>query len=288
MKLCRFNQDQLGVVSEETIWDVTAALQDLPSCRYPFPPGDQFITHLDTLRLKIEELVPHSSQYSLDEATLLSPVANSSKIVAAPINYQSHIDIDLVDPEIVHKHTISHISHAGLFLKAASSLVGSGSGVTLKFPDRRVDHEIELVVIIGRECCEITKEQALDYVAGYCVGLDMSIRGREDRSFRKSLDTYSVLGPWLTTADEIENPDDLDLELRINGELKQQANTRDLVYSVPELIEYASNTYTLYPGDILFTGTPHGVGPVSPGDLLDCQISGLGTMHVPVRAQSGE
>ena len=102
-------------------------------------------------------------------------------------------------------------------------------------------------------------------MAGYAIGLDITIRGSEDRSFRKSPDSYSVLGPWLVTADEIPDPGSLDLQISVNGEQRQKSNTRYLILGVRELVELASSFYTLYPGDVIFTGTPEGVSPIEPG-----------------------
>jgi 2-keto-4-pentenoate hydratase/2-oxohepta-3-ene-1,7-dioic acid hydratase in catechol pathway len=126
----------------------------------------------------------------------------------------------------------------------------------------------------------------LDYVAGYSVALDMTVRGSEDRSFRKSLDTYAVLGPWLVTRDEVPDPGRLDLWLKVNGQSRQKTNTSLLIYDVPKLIEYASAFYTLHPGDIIMTGTPEGVGPVLPGDVIEVGIQSIGTMQVNVVAKS--
>src|SRR5690606_7965364 len=121
--------------------------------------------------------------------------------------------------------------------------------------------------------------------AGFCVGLDMTTRGPEERSFRKSIDSYTVLGPWLTTMDEGVDHTRMPFTLTVNGELRQQANTQDLVMGIPALIELASSFYTLHPGDLLFTGTPEGVGPVVPGDRIHVEVAGLGEMDVAVRAQ---
>ena len=112
----------------------------------------------------------------------------------------------------------------------------------------------------------------MDHIAGYCVGLDMSVRGAEDRSFRKSIDSYSVLGPWLVTPDELREPDSVDFTLKVNGEVRQQSNTRHLIFKTRKLIAWASNWYTLYPGDVIMTGTPEGVSPVGPGDVMDAEI----------------
>lgn len=112
----------------------------------------------------------------------------------------------------------------------------------------------------------------------------MTVRGPEERSLRKSIDSYSVLGPWMVTADEIGDPGGLELEITVQGETRQKANTCDLVLSVPELIEFASRYYTLLPGDIIFPGTPEGVAPVVPGDKITVRIEAIGTMDVDVRA----
>ncbi len=120
-------------------------------------------------------------------------------------------------------------------------------------------------------------------MAGYAIGLDMTLRGPQFQSFRKSIDTYSVMGPWLVTADELPDPSDLELRIAVNGEQRQASRTSRLIYDVPRLIEYASSFYTLYPGDIIMTGTPDGVGPVVAGDVMEATIEGIGTMQVAVR-----
>jgi 2,4-didehydro-3-deoxy-L-rhamnonate hydrolase len=163
-------------------------------------------------------------------------------------------------------------------------VVGPSEGIAVRHPDRRTDHEIELAVVIGTRADRVTKERALDHVAGYCIGFDITVRGPEERSLRKSIDGYTVLGPWLVTADEVPNPASLDLEFKVNGETRQRASTRDLIIPIPELIAFASSFYTLMPGDVLLTGTPEGVGPIEPGDVLDAAIAGIGRMQVRVRA----
>ncbi len=187
-------------------------------------------------------------------------------------------------PDLHHNNKIAVIQTAGLFLKATSSLVGAGEGIALRKLDRRSDHEVELAFVIGKRASRVARADALQYVAGYCIGLDITIRGPEERSLRKSVDSYSVLGPWLVTADEIQNPGALGLRLSVNGEIRQQSNTADLILGVPELIEYASSFYTLFPGDVIFTGTPEGVGPIRPGDTITACIETIGTMQVAVRA----
>lgn len=286
MRLCRFDDGRLGLVDGDRLLDVTAALDVLPTCRYPFPRHDVLIGHLDQVAARVREVAAHAAARPIDSVTLLSPVANPGKVVAAPVNYQTHLD-EVRGDAALHQHTSGHtltIHKAGLFLKASSSVAGPGEGVEIRMPDRRTDHEVELVAVIGRTASSVPRRDALAYVAGYAIGLDITTRGTEDRSFRKSSDGYAVIGPWLVTADEIPDPGTLDIELSVNGAVRQRSNTRFLILGVPELVELASSCYTLHPGDVLFTGTPDGVGPIEPGDRLVAHIARIGTMTVQVRA----
>lgn len=288
MRLCRYNDNRLGIVEGDTILDVTPALDVIPPMRYPAPLGDQLIARLDAVLARAKELKAQAPKLKLAEVTLLSPVGNPTKIVNAPINYIKHITESNADPNIKHGRTnITHISDWGLFLKATSSLVGFGSEVRLLYPDRRNDHELELAVVIGKAGRNIAEKDARSHIAGYALGLDMTTRGKELLSWRKSAETYAVLGPWLTTADEVADPNALDLVLKVNGEVRQSANTRDLVYNVDKLISWASEKYVLHPGDIILTGTPEGVGPVVPGDVMNCYIQGVGEADMRVAKQYG-
>jgi 2-keto-4-pentenoate hydratase/2-oxohepta-3-ene-1,7-dioic acid hydratase in catechol pathway len=174
------------------------------------------------------------------------------------------------------------IEEQGLFLKATSALVGPGEGVRLRFPERRTDHEMELGVVIGRRASNIRKEEALGYVAGYSIALDMVIRGTQDRSFRKSIDSYAVLGPWLATADEVSDPQNLDFFLAVNGEVKQKSNTSLMIMDLVTQISWASSYYTLWPGDIIMSGTCSGVSQVKPGDVLHCEIDKVASCDVRI------
>lgn len=284
MQLCRFNSDRLGLISGDEVIDVTAALKVLPPCSYPLPQYDLLIANLDTVRAEIERLVQGEAlRHALSDVVLLSPVANPGKVVAAPVNYAKHLAEARDDQAIHHQNQIGEIQRVGLFLKANSSVVGASEGLRIARPDRRNDHEIELVAVIGKAGRNIPAAEALEHVAGYCVGLDMTVRGPEERSMRKSPDGYTVLGPWLTTADEVADVGKLELLIEVNGEVRQRANTGDLIISVAGLIEFASSFYTLQPGDILMTGTPEGVSQVHPGDRMVAQISGLGCMTVDIQ-----
>jgi 2-keto-4-pentenoate hydratase/2-oxohepta-3-ene-1,7-dioic acid hydratase in catechol pathway len=286
MRLCRFGSGSVGVIDGATVRDVTAALDVLPACRYPLPSHDLMIANLDRVLERARAIVADAPRVPLTSVTLLSPVANPGKIVCAPVNYQKHLD-EVRDQSQLHHGNEGHtapIHSAGLFLKASSALVGPGEGITLRKLDRRNDHEVELAVVIRREARNVSRGDALGHVAGYAIGLDITIRGPEERSLRKSPDSYAVLGPWLVTPDEIANAGDLDLRIAVNGEQRQSSNTRYLILGVAELIEYASSFYTLYPGDIIMTGTPEGVSPIQPGDIISAYIECIGTMEVKVRA----
>lgn len=283
MKLCRYDDNRLGVVQGAEVLDVTAALAKIPEQRWPLAQGDPLLLHIGPVMKGVNALLPGALRRPVAAVKLLSPVANPSKIIGAPINYNDHIEESKQDPGIAQGRTnITHIGDWGLFLKANGSLIGAGEEIRLRFPDRRNDHEVELAVVIGRQGNRIEKARSLDHVWGYAIGLDMTVRGRELQCFRKSIDTYSVLGPWMVSKDEIADPNSLDLSIKVNGELRQQSNTRYLVYDVQRLIEYASSMYTLYPGDILMTGTPAGVGPVKPGDLLTAEIEAIGCFDIRV------
>jgi len=285
MRLCRFNDDRLGLVLGEEVLDVSAALEVLPRCSYPLPRNDLLVAHLDAVRAEVQRLVDGGrglQRHALDEVQLLSPVANPGKVVAAPVNYLRHLAEAREDQGIHHQNQVGEIQRVGLFLKSSTSVEGPSAPLAIARADRRNDHEIELVAVIGRSGRNIPAAEALSHVAGYCVGLDMTVRGPEERSLRKSPDGYTVLGPWLTTADEIEDVHALDLLLQVNGDVRQRANTRDLVLDVAELIAFASSFYTLHPGDVLMTGTPEGVSQVFPGDLMVAEITGLGRMSVQI------
>ena len=288
MRLARFGDNRLALVEGYVLRDVTHITERLPAQRWPIPVGDLLIANIENLRHSIALAADAAPRIPVTETTLLSPVANPPRIIAAPINYRMH-QVEASDPGISRGIDVSSegfktpIDKFGLFLKSPTSVVGAGQGIELAFPDRRSDYEVELAVIIGEKVKNVSARDAMDCIAGYCIGLDISVRGTEDRSYRKSADSYTVLGPWLVTADEIEDPGSLGLRLAIDGEVRQDANTYDLIVGVPELIERASRLFTLYPGDVILTGTPAGVGPLRAGQTIRAMIDGIGAMYVKVR-----
>jgi 2-keto-4-pentenoate hydratase/2-oxohepta-3-ene-1,7-dioic acid hydratase in catechol pathway len=291
MRLCRFNNDRLGLVEGDVVLDVTAALDVLPQLRWPLPAGDPLVTHLDQIQERIKRIAAQAPKHRLADIRLLSPVANPGKIMAAPANYRLHVEMDTKDPAIdarVHRAQLIDMEapteKLGLFLKANSSLVGPSQGIVIPPHAKRLDYEIELAVVIGRVARNIRRPDALPCVAGYCIGLDMTVRGVADRSFRKSGDTFTVLGPWLVTADEVANPADLLLSLEVNSEVHQRSSTSAMTVGIDRLIELAAANYTLHPGDVILTGTPEGVGPVVDGDTILAHGQGIGEMTIPVKA----
>jgi 2-keto-4-pentenoate hydratase/2-oxohepta-3-ene-1,7-dioic acid hydratase in catechol pathway len=278
MKICRYDDDRLGLVQGEEVLDVSKALEAIPEQRWPLAQGDPFILNFKAVLAAAKKLAPKAKRKPLSKVKLLAPVANPGKIIAAPINYNDHVAESIKDPGIAHGRTNIQrgIGEWGLFLKAGSSLIGFGEEIRLRWPERRNDHEVELALVIGKRGNKIPREKALEHVCAYAIGLDMTVRGPELQCFRKSIDTYSVLGPWLVTPDEVGDPNHLDLSITVNGEVRQSSNTRFLVYDVERLIEFGSSMYTLHPGDVIMTGTPAGVSPVKPGDTLHAYVEGVG------------
>jgi len=176
-----------------------------------------------------------------------------------------------------------------VFLKPASALIRAGGTVQLRPQSQEVHHEVELVAVIGKEGKNIPEDEALDHVAAYAVGLDMTARDlqakakerRHPWSVAKGFDTFAPLGP-LTPAAEIEDPQDLTIRLSVNGNVRQEASTERLIFPVRTLVHYCSQIFTLTPGDLLYTGTPSGVGPVEDGDELEATATGIDPLRVSV------
>ena len=209
----------------------------------------------------------------LDGARLAAPIARPGKVVGAPVNYIDHK---------VEMHEQRTIADYGVFLKASSSVIGPGEDIRLPYLDVRTDQEGELGVVIGRTASRVPVERALEHVFGYLPLLDITVRSGEDRSTRKSFDTFTPIGPWVTTADEVGDPDDLRLRCWVGGELRQDVSTRELIFDVAELVAYASHVMTLHPGDVIATGTPAGVGPIAAGQRVAVEIDRLGRLEVGV------
>lgn len=274
MKICRFilksdpaGAPRLGVVIDGAVRDVTAITELLPAMRWPLPFGDQLVAALPDLQARMSALADAAEPIALEKVSLLSPVANPAKFVCGAGNW---------------KHHGAPFGMMGFMGKAVTSLAGAGEGVQLRWPDRETLYEPELAMIIGKECSNVSEEEALEYVAGYACALDMTLKPeREDWAFCKSFDSYGVIGPWLVTADEISDPSALGYQFHVNGELRGERSFGDLTGSPAQMVAFASTAMTLYPGDIVLSGAAD-VAPVALGDDMTLSIPGIGTMDTTV------
>lgn len=282
MRLVVYNDNRVGLVKDSQVVDVSE-LVEAGTDEWPPVAVTRLIARFGRLRPRLEEALRSRSGIPLDRVRLAAPVPFPSKVIAAPANYRLHIQ-EMSTPEMraVVKQDVHAIDQYGVFLKAPSSVVGPGATVELPFSDRRTDHEVELGFVMGKTARNVTMADAMSYVFGYTGVMDITVRGGEDRSTRKSFDSFTPLGPVLVTADEISNPHNLQLKLWVNGKLRQDGNTKDMIWNIPKLIEYASHVMTLYPGDVFSTGTPDGVGPLAPGDEVSIEIERIGRMSVNV------
>jgi len=286
MRLVIFDELKLGVLKDGQVYDVS----DVVGARADeWPPifWVRAIANFGQLRPKIEAALSKAKARPLEAVRLRASALYPSKVIAAPANYRLHIEeMQRVAkehaPEMKEVHAIERY---GVFLKAPSSIIGPGGTIELPFPNRRTDHEVELGVVIGKTARNVKAAEAMDYVFGYTGVLDITVRGDEDRSTRKSFDTFTPVGPVLVTKDEMPDPQNIQLKLWVNGEPRQHGNTRDMIWGIPRLIEYASHVMTLFPGDVFTTGTPDGVGPLAPGDEVTMEVERIGRMTVRVEAK---
>lgn len=209
----------------------------------------------------------------LGEAELLCPV-EPTKVVAVGLNYRDHArEVGAALPQ-----------EPVLFLKPATSVVGPGEPIVLPAVSRRVDYEAELAVVIGRRARQVTVGQAPDCILGFTCGNDVTARDLQQKDGQwtrsKSFDTFCPLGPWVVPG---LDPSALEVICRVNGQVRQRGNTRELIFTVAELVSYVSEVMTLEPGDVLLTGTPAGIGPLRPGDTVEVEVQGVGVLVNPVK-----
>lgn len=243
--------------------------------------GEFNVRELNTV-LRFVEKLNLQDRFEIDKkAVLKAPIERPPKIVALGLNYALHAaEGNFKVPE-----------EPIIFSKAGSSVIGPGETVRIPKGLGRMDHEVELAVIIGAKATEVKKKHAYEYVAGYTIANDVSARDLQMKDIEKkhpwfrskSFDTFTPLGPWIITADEFQPPLHLDLECRVNGTVRQQANTRDMIFDIPAQIEFITKYITLEPGDIISTGTPQGIGPITHGDTMVCRIERIGELKNPVR-----
>ncbi len=282
MKLVSFDDYQIGVVRDDGIVDVTGVLPDVPGPLKPYRMN-LLIEEWDSLKAKVVQIAKDGTAVLQDSVRLLAPVPAPRKVYAAPANYHAHRAEMAAGAGGAEAAAGQHHSgEFGMFLKSPSSVCGPQDEILRPYDDRLIHHESELVMVMGKRGTAIPVKDSLSHVFGYTCGLDITVRGAEDRSKRKSFNTFSPTGPYLITADEVADPGDLEIRLWVNEELKQHAFTKDLITDCPNLIANMSWVATMEPGDLLFTGTPDGVGEIKPGDLVTINISEVGEMSVPV------
>ncbi len=283
MKLAVFDDHRVGVVEGGQLYDVTDAV---PGAGPAWPPMymNALIANWTDLGAKISAKRAAAKAIPLASVKLLPPNPCPVHVIAAPANYRKHIGE--IGARSVSKG--GSAEQMGFFMKATASLVGAGGAIELpKGSTRRFDHESELAVIIGRRARNVPRAEAMDHVFGYSCLIDVTMRiepgvAEEERVTRKSFETFTPLGPWIITADEVPDPHNLRNQLWVNGQPKQDANTRDMIVNIPALIELISSVMTLNPGDVIASGTPEGVGPIAPGDNVRIGIESVGEMTLPV------
>lgn len=218
------------------------------------------------------------AEHPIEAVKLLAPV-QPSKIICVGRNYAAHAkEHDAEVPEVPI-----------LFFKPPSAIIGMGDTVRLPPQSQQVEHEAELCVVIGKRGRWIAPDEAASYILGYTVANDVTARDLQFRDGQwtrgKGFDTFLPLGPWIETEFD---PADALVTSRVNGELRQMASTRDMIFSVRQLITFVSSVMTLEPGDIMLTGTPAGVGPLLPGDVVEVEVEGIGTLRNPVEAEPAQ
>lgn len=283
MKLAVFNAHRVGVVEGGQVFDVTGAV---PGAGPAWPPMymNALIANWGELAPRLAEMRRSAQGVPLSSVRLLPPNPCPVHVIAAPANYRKHIGE--IGARSVSKGRSA--DQMGFFMKATASLVGAGGAIELpKGSTRRFDHESELAVIIGKRARNVPRAEAMGHVFGYSCLIDVTMRiepgvAEEERVTRKSFETFTPLGPWIITADEVSDPHALRNQLWVNGQPKQDANTRDMIVDIPALIELVSSVMTLNPGDVIASGTPEGVGPIVPGDKVRIGIESVGEMTLPV------
>ncbi len=284
MRLAVYDDYRVGLVEGDAIYDVTSAVSGA-SGRWPQTFMNALIADWAQAEPRIAAARAASRAVALASVTLLAPNPCPLHIVAAPANYRKHL-AEMGAMAVTPKGRTAR--EQGFFLKAPASLTGCGRGIELpKGSARRFDHESELAVVIGRETRNVRRDDALRAVFGYTCLIDVTMRiepdGRaEERVMRKSFETFTPLGPWIVTADELGDPSNLRNQLFVNGTCRQDASTADMIVDVPELISLASSVMTLHPGDVIATGTPAGIGPIVSGDVVTIRIERIGEMRVAV------
>ncbi|GIN14115.1 2-hydroxyhepta-2,4-diene-1,7-dioate isomerase [Shouchella clausii] len=284
MKLCTLEHNHLGVERNGQIANIYEALQAHPAAGVP-ATMDELINQPESLPA-LEAYIQTLEQtgpfiHAMESCTFGPAIPNPEKIICVGLNYRRHAD------ETGSPYPETPI----LFSKFNNTLTGHGSNIVVPPVTQALDYEVELAVVIGKTAKQVAKDDALDYVLGYCTANDLSARDLQMKTAQwllgKTCDGFCPIGPYLVTREEIADPQNLALETRVNGEIKQQSNTADMIFTCAEIISYVSRHFTLKPGDIVLTGTPEGVilglpeaerRYLQPGDSVSVHIEQLGTL----------
>jgi 2-keto-4-pentenoate hydratase/2-oxohepta-3-ene-1,7-dioic acid hydratase in catechol pathway len=278
MKLARFDGGRIGVVRDATIFDVSAICGVDPG---EWPPVGMVrtIARWPELRPKIEAALTGARGTPLADVRLETPDPWPNKLLALPSNFQDHADEMRGRP-----YAKAGGKDEGFFMKANSSMIGPADAIALPagLEGREFHHECELAIVIGTRGRDVPVERALEHVFGYACLIDVTMRGLEERVMRKSYETFCPVGPWITTADEVGDPFDIDMRLWVNGELRQHSQPAKMKVGIAQAIAMSSAVTTLEPGDIIASGTMAGVGPLVAGDEVTIEIDRVGKMRLPV------
>jgi 2-keto-4-pentenoate hydratase/2-oxohepta-3-ene-1,7-dioic acid hydratase in catechol pathway len=213
----------------------------------------------------------------VDSVELLAPIA-PGKVVCVGLNYVAHVTERDATRKIPDEPVI--------FMKPPAAVIGPGQAIEIAHLDHETHYEAEIAVVIGKKARDVAQDDALDHILGYTCGNDVSdrfLQGKDGQWVRaKGFDTYCPLGPCIATEIDLSSAK---VESRLNGEARQSATSGDMIFSIPFLISFISGVMTLDPGDVIMTGTPHGVGPLKPGDVIEVEVGGVGTLRNPVTAR---
>lgn len=298
MKICQYqynNANEAGVVEGDRVYPIGPTLVKAGHLK-PEHSMLEVITVLANqpaaMKCVRESLRMKGHSLPLASVKLLAPILNPPSLWAAAANYKAHAAEMLAksggpDRAELNKDDLM----AEFFLKPASSIIGPGDAIVLPKISKDVDFECELCAVIGKPARKVSEDQALDYVFGYTICWDISQRdpwGRNrqnTRNIRKGFDTFTALGPWIVTRDEIDEPQNLTIEVELNGAPAMSAHTSDMICGLREHIRFLSGVLTLRPGDLITTGTPAGVGKLAAGDRLKGTIEKIGAMSLSVEAE---
>ena len=275
MKICYFDDFKLGIVKGDNVVDVSAVVQDIPHTG-PHNLISGLIEHFDAYRGKLEAAVAAGTGVPLKSVHLRSPLPRPYNIDCMAVNY-------------MEDGTRSEPAPINAFHKSPSGVIGDGDTMILEdIPATIFEGEAELALVIGKRASKVKAADAMQYIFGYVNFIDGSARGLPPPTNvfyqMKSRDTYAPMGPFLVTADEIKDPQKMQITLRVNGIVKQNFNTDDMAHKIPRCIEWLSSIHTLSPGDIVATGTNHrGLNPFMDGDTIELETEKLGRLTFKVR-----